>query len=77
MCLQHDSFLEDAKLTHCVAKRFLPIEHLEVDYANAPHVDFGCDDSSLFLAETFRRQVPVRSDTLRSELDGVFFSGFA
>ena len=77
MRLQHDAFLEDAELTHCIAEWFLPVKHLEVYYTYAPHVNFRCNDGSLFLAKTFRRQIPIGSDSLRRKLDCVLLGGFA
>ena len=76
ICLKHDSFVEDAHLTHLIPKRLLSIQHLKIDNADRPNVNFGCDHSFLFRYKTFWRQVPVCSYSLRCELNDSFSSNF-
>ena len=55
---QHYPLLQNPQLSHRVPKRLLSVEHLKIDYSDAPDIYFGRDEC-LLLLKALGRQVPV------------------
>lgn len=60
--------LQNLVLWHSVPKRSLPVKHLKENDTNWPHIDFW-RDHRIIRVESFRRQVPVSANSLRSQID--------
>lgn len=67
-CLEHDSLVQNANLTHLVPERLFPKDHLIVDDSNRPYVDLWCNYCLLLIDKALWRQVPISPDTLGSKL---------
>lgn len=72
-CLQHNSLVQHPQLAHFVPKRFLSEQHLVVNHADRPNIDFCSYHRLFWRLKTLRWQVPVRPDPLRSQFNDILF----